>query len=161
MINNQLKENIIQRWLLYVTRSFLQVDFRFQYKLINLSWPDFFSFSWSLTNQVASHSIWPRVLLFDLAHKQCSGIIKGWLHCLTSESRWGFLVNNILMFGSAWCLVMAQIQFSLIKKTIKIGRPENSLTPVPHTSDNISFPQSGRHMCITPNVLIIKYHVCF
>ena len=40
-----------------------------------------------------------------------------------------FLVNNIL-FGSAWCLVKAQIQFSLIKK-IKIGRPEHSLTPHP------------------------------
>ena len=31
------------------------------------------------------------------------------------------------MFGSAWCLVMAQIQFSLTKK-IKIGRPERLLT---------------------------------
>ena len=56
-------------------------------------------------------------------------------------------------------MVMAQIQFPLIKK-VKIGRPEHSLTPHPATSDNISFfpcpspppppPQSGRHMCITP-----------
>ena len=37
--------------------------------------------------------------LFDLAHKQCNGIIKGWLHCLTSGSKERFLVNNIL-FGS-------------------------------------------------------------
>ena len=59
-------------------------------------------------NQVTSHSNWPRVLLFDLAHKQCNGIIKEWLHCLTSESNGRFLVNNILMFDS-WCLVMAQI----------------------------------------------------
>ena len=46
---NQLKENIIQGWLLYVIRSFLQVDFRFQYQLINLVWLsfDFFSFSWT------------------------------------------------------------------------------------------------------------------
>ena len=28
-------------------------------------------------NQVMPHSNWPRVLLFDLAHKQCNGIIKG------------------------------------------------------------------------------------
>ena len=42
------------------------------------------------------------------------------------------------MFGWAWCLVMAQIQFSLIKK-IRIGRPKHSLIPQPHTSDNISF----------------------
>ena len=51
MITSQLKENIIQGWLLYVIRSFLQVGFRFQYQLINLVWLsfDFFSFSWSLT----------------------------------------------------------------------------------------------------------------
>ena len=51
MITNQLKENIIQGWLLYVIRSFFQADFRFQSQLINLVWLsfDFFSFSWSLT----------------------------------------------------------------------------------------------------------------
>ena len=53
MITNQLKEfkeNIIQGWRLYVIRSFLQVNFRFQYQLINLVWFtfEFFSFSWSL-----------------------------------------------------------------------------------------------------------------
>ena len=50
MITNQLKEKIIQGWLLYVIRSFLQVGFRFQYQPINLVWLsfDFFSFSWSL-----------------------------------------------------------------------------------------------------------------
>ena len=49
MITNQLKEYIIQGWLLYVIRSFLQVGFRFQYQLINLLWiaVDFVSFSWS------------------------------------------------------------------------------------------------------------------
>ena len=48
---NQLKENIIQGWLLRVIRSFFQVGFRFQYQLSNLVWLsfDFFSFSWSLT----------------------------------------------------------------------------------------------------------------
>ena len=49
MITNKLKENLIQGWLLYVTRSFLQPGFRFQYQLINLVWLSFyfFSFSWS------------------------------------------------------------------------------------------------------------------
>ena len=61
----------------------------------------------------------------------CNGIIEGWLHWLTSVSKRRFLVNNILMFGSAWCLVMVQIQFSLIKK-LKIGRPEHSVTPAPY-----------------------------
>ena len=37
MRTNQFKESIIQGWLLYVTRSFLQVGFRFQYQLINLA----------------------------------------------------------------------------------------------------------------------------
>ena len=35
----------------------------------------------------------------DLAHKQCNGIIKRSLYCLTLESKRIFLVNNILMFG--------------------------------------------------------------
>ena len=50
MLTNQLKENIIQGWLLYVIKSFLQVGFCFQYQLINLAWLSFgfFSFSWSL-----------------------------------------------------------------------------------------------------------------
>ena len=59
-------------------------------------------------NQITSHSNWPRVLLFRVAHKQCNRIIKRWVHCLTSELK-------------AWCLVIAQIQYSLIKK-LKIGR---------------------------------------
>ena len=62
--------------------------------------------------------------MFDLARRQCSGIIEGWLHCLTSESKGRFPANNILL---AWCLVIVQIQFFLIK----IGRPEHSLTPHP------------------------------
>ena len=94
-------------------------------------------------NQVTSHSNWPSILLFQLGYKQWSGIIKGWLHCLTSESKGRYLVNNVL-FGSAWCLVMAQIQFSLLKK-IKTGRPEHLLTPLflrPITS----------HFCLTTHL---------
>ena len=56
-------------------------------------------------NLVTSHANWPRVLLFHFAYKQCSD----------TEPVGRFLVNNILMFDSAWCLVMAQIQFYLIK----------------------------------------------
>ena len=74
-------------------------------------------------HQVTSHSNWPCVLLFDLAHKQCNGIIKEWLHYLKHELIGRFLVNNILTFDSAWELVMAQIQFSLTKE-IKIVRPD-------------------------------------
>ena len=51
IITNQLKENIIKWWLLYVLRSFLQVGFGFRYQIINFAWLsfDFFSLSWSLT----------------------------------------------------------------------------------------------------------------
>ena len=52
----------------------------------------------------------------DLGHRKCNGIIKGWRQCQTSVSKGRFFVSNILMFGSAWCLVIAQIQFFLIKE---------------------------------------------
>ena len=51
-------------------------------------------------NQAMSHLISSHVLLFDLSHKQCNGIIKGWLHSLTSESKGRFFVSNIFMFDS-------------------------------------------------------------
>ena len=47
--------------------------------------------------QVTSHSNLPPVLLFDLAHNQCNGIIKGWFHCLMSESKGRFLVNECVL----------------------------------------------------------------
>ena len=84
----------------------------------------------SKQNQVTSHSNSSSVLLFDLAHKQYNGAIKGWLHCLMSESKGRFLVNTTLMFGSAWYLVMSQIKFFFLKK-IKIGCPEHLLPPTP------------------------------
>ena len=49
-----------------------------------------------------------QVLILDYAND----IIARWLHCLTSESKERFLVNNIL-FGSVGRLVMVEIQFSL------------------------------------------------
>ena len=45
--------------------------------------------------KVMSYSNRDFVPFFDLPHKQCNGIIKGWLHCLTSEPKGRFLVNNI------------------------------------------------------------------
>ena len=76
--------------------------------------------------------------------------LNNWLHCLTPESIGRFLVNNIL-FHSAWCLVMAKIQFSLIKK-IKIGSPEHSLPPHPQRPITFDFwlsphpPQSEKRL---------------
>ena len=56
-------------------------------------------------------------------------IIKGWLHCLTSESKIRFLFRLSMMSDHG----ANPIFFN------KIGRPEHSLTPHPSTSDNISF----------------------
>ena len=38
-------------------------------------------------NKILSYSNWACFLLFDLARKQCNGIIKGLFHCLTTESK--------------------------------------------------------------------------
>ena len=84
-------------------------------------------------NEITSHSNWSRALLFDSAHKWGSGIIKGWIHCLTSESKGRFLVSNLLMLGSAWCLVTEQIQFSLIKKITTSHICLNPQPPSPST----------------------------
>ena len=80
-------------------------------------------------NQVTPYPNWPRVLLFYLVHKHSNDI-------KASESKGRFLVNG--MFGSAWCLVMSQIQFSLIKKKRKIGSPEHwlPLTPIRPITSN-------------------------
>ena len=66
-----------------------------------------------LQKYIRSRHIQTEHSFFDLVHKQCNDIIKGWLHFLASESKRRFLANNILL---ALCLVMEQIQFSLIKK---------------------------------------------
>ena len=106
-----------------------------------------------------SHSSWPRALLFDLAHNNAVvSIIRGWLHCLTPESIVRFLANNILMFDLAWCLVMAQIQISLIKKN-KDGHLEHSLPPyhwqlLIFTLAPSPSPFRGRDMCIIPKALV-------
>ena len=102
-------------------------------------------------NQLMSRSNLLGVLLFDLSHKQCNGIINGWLQCLTSEWKGRFLVNNILMFGTAWCLVMAQIQFFFIK-IIKDGTSRTLAAPHPPASDNISFMsyQKMDVICVSP-----------
>ena len=102
----------------------------------------------------------PRVILFDLAHKQYNGIIKECFDCLTSGSKGRIFVNNILMFGSAWCLVMTQIQFSLMKK-IKIGLTEHLLTPHPlrPMTSNFSLiphpnPLTVGVICISPLIVV-------
>ena len=67
-------------------------------------------------NQVMSHSNWPRNLLFDLADKQCYGINKEWLHCLTPESVGRFLVNNILCLTQHDVWSCRKSNFFFIKK---------------------------------------------
>ena len=73
-------------------------------------------------NQVTSHSNWPRVVLFDLAHKKCNGIIKGWLNVWLSMMS-GHGANPIF--------------FNKIK--VQTSRTLAKPPPLPPTSDNISF----------------------
>ena len=83
-------------------------------------------------HQATSHSNSPRILLFNLAHKQCGGIIK---------------VNRKISYQqyiNAWLNMMSghgAYQFCLITK-IKIGRPEHSLPP--NSLRPITF-----HFCLT------------
>ena len=64
------------------------------------------------TNEIKT-KIKPSHVTFKLTARS---IIKVWLHSLTPESIGRVLVNNKLIYDSAWWLVMAQIQFSLIKE---------------------------------------------
>ena len=90
--------------------------------------------------------------------------------CLTLDSIGRFWVTNILMFDSAWCQVMAQIQFSLIKKSctfrILVTSPPSYIryhliftsppsTPYPpHTHNNLTTLQHPS--CIIPNNLEVS-----
>ena len=67
-------------------------------------------------NQFTSDSNYPCVLLFDLAQKQCNGIIKRWLHCLTSELKPRFLVNKTIF---VWFNMMPGRGANLILFNIK------------------------------------------
>ena len=118
MITNQLKENMIQGSLLYpcYQQSNYRIIIHLQWSLMTLSrmghWPGYLWWLW-LASCRLPHSLHMPYLL---SHKQFNGIIKGWLHCLTSEPKGRFVVNNILMFGSVWYLVLTQIQFFFNKR---------------------------------------------
>ena len=101
MMTNHLKENIIQVWLLYVIRSFLHVDFCFQYQHIRLVWLSFyfFSFSWRLVIfLVVSYSyvcsfpkIWNMFYIFIIIHIFSThfAINLFYLHNLKNETNYG------------------------------------------------------------------------
>ena len=65
-----------------------------------------------ITENIVLRSYWLYVLLFDLARKQCNGIITVSLSEM-SESERRFLVNNILMFRSVLCLVTSHFCLKL------------------------------------------------
>ena len=65
-----------------------------------------------ITENIVLRSYWLYVLLFDLARKQCNGIITVSLSEM-SESERRFLVNNILMFRSVLCLVTSHLCLKL------------------------------------------------
>ena len=89
--------------------------------------------------------------MFNLLYKQCSGIITGWLQCLTTESIERFLVWLSMMFDHGANPTIFNNNNN--KKRLHV---RNTPYPPPPRSDNISFlpsttsPQSGPQMCITP-----------
>ena len=93
MIINQLNENIIQGWLLYVVRFFLQVGIRFQYQLIDLVWLsiDFFSFSWS---QPRPQSNLKKLKISFSSSSYCEKMCcsQGWAEALLSAFSWLYIL---------------------------------------------------------------------
>ena len=101
---------------------------------------------------ITSHSNWPRVLLFDLAHKQCNGIIKGWLHYLKSESNTRFFVNNISM---SFLSIMSGHDANPIF-FLKDSTSRTLANPPPPSSDRfcLTVLKFGRLRCI---ILLFKW----
>ena len=92
--NQSIKENIIQAWLLYIMRSFLQVGFCFQYQLIHLVWfsIDLFPFSWSQPRPQSCFKKWKTNFLpSSYNEKMC------WSQNWTETSLSAFSWLNILV----------------------------------------------------------------
>ena len=93
MKTNQLNENIIQGWLLYVIGSFLQVGFRFHYQLINLVWfsIDFSSFSWiQPRSQGNLKKLKTSFSPSSYSEKMCWG--EGWAEASLSAFSWLYIL---------------------------------------------------------------------
>ena len=114
------------------------------------------------TKPSTSHSNWLCILLFDLAHKQCSGITKGWLYCLTPESiahretPFQSYINDWLSMMSGHCAnpIFFNKKKDWTSRTLTITPPHPlhpltsyfALTPTPSPH----LPYSGSHMYIIP-----------
>ena len=76
----QLSKNITKCFL-FIIIHFFSTHFAINLFYLSKLWNSNFTLHVNERNQnknkVTSHSDWPRVLLFHLAHKQCNGIIKG------------------------------------------------------------------------------------
>ena len=91
--NQSIKKNIIQGWLLYVTRSFLQVGFCSQYQFINLVWLsiDFFPFSWSQPRpQSYFKKLKTCLSASSFSEKMCCG--RGWAEASRSAFLWLYIL---------------------------------------------------------------------
>ena len=119
-------------------------------------------------NQIKSHSNWSRVLLSDLAYKQCNCIIQGWVHGLTSESKGKFLVYNICVLVNniyVWLSMMSGYGTNPIffnkKKDWTSRTLVNPPTPLrPITSHFFSYPPPTLKVdviCISPLRITYNY----
>ena len=94
MITNQQIENIIQGCLLYVIRSFLEVGFYFQYKLINLVWLsiDFFPMKPTSSQEL----FWRTKILFF-------ALLLQWKDVLRSRLSWSLTICLFVVLYSCVC----------------------------------------------------------
>ena len=147
MTANQLKENVIEGWLLYLVRSFLQFGFHFQYQLINLVWLsiDFFSFSWSFFSFSSVVEFWPanlflRAILKNYSFSPSSYSVKicygqGWAEASLSTFSWFcilvcarvqkyhemFLLKKCL-FSTRFAINLLYLHNALLQSVNKLGR---------------------------------------
>ena len=94
MITNQLKENTILGWLLYVFRPFLQVGFRFQYQFnINLVWLsiNFSLFSWSQSRPQSNFKK-SRIYFSPSSYSEKTRWGQGWAEASLSTFSWLYIL---------------------------------------------------------------------
>ena len=115
MITNQLKENIIQGWLLYVIRSFLQVAFVFSFNSLILSsfpLPFFHLAETSLCFLVPLYSYvcsYPKYHEMSFIHNYSPGADTGSCHCCQCSTPKRLTLISRLEFSF---LKMSWIRFS-------------------------------------------------
>ena len=92
------------------------------------------------------------ILLFNLAHKQCNDIIKGWRHCLTSQSKGRFFVNNVIN-------VCRRVMSGHGANSIFFNKKNKNWTSRTLATPHLPLRPITSHFCLTPPPIPIKVDV--